>query len=179
MEIMVVRFDDLWSPADPLPDGPVLREIASRVGLAWGIGDLSGRARIGYNPRMRTSLGRAFLKQGRVELNVRLLREHPSELLCTLVHELAHLAVYWQFGSVEPHGPHFRRLMVAAGVSARATHRLAVGELKRLRRRYVYRHVCGGCGMEFKARRVRRDVYCRACGPGMKWEVYRIEHGAG
>lgn len=163
----------LWDAASGLPGPDVLVAVAERCGRAWDMPDLHRRVRIGYNPRLRTTLGRAVLNDRRVELNVRLLRRHPAELIPTLVHELAHLAVHMRYGRVAPHGREFRTLTAAVGMPGGATHDLPVGGLKRTRRRYLYLHRCSDCGATFVARSVRRDTYCRECGPEMSWTVWR------
>ncbi len=162
---------DIWTPAEGLPPRAVLQEIARRCGQLWEIPSLNLRVGIHYNRRMRTALGRAMLREGRVELNVRLLLEHPEELIPTLVHELAHVAAHLRFGRVEPHGPHWRSLMTAAGMRPSATHRLPVAHL---RRAYLYLHRCSGCGRVFVFRRPMRHCYCKACGPDMNWEILRV-----
>jgi len=171
---MRLHVDDLWTPDQPLPTRSVLAAVAGRCGELWQEPDLAHRVRIGYNPRLRTTLGRAKLEQRQVELNPQLLREHPGELLATLVHELAHVVVYQRYGPVPPHGRHFRVLMSAAGLSGKATHDLPVQHLRRRRQRYLYLHRCDGCGYRFTARRVRRGYYCTACGPGMNWDIVRV-----
>ena len=167
------RVDDLWTPREPLPGKRVLTQIAERCGRAWGFACLADGVRIVYNPRLRTALGRALLDERRVELNVRLLRAHLQEFIPTLVHELAHVVVYIRYGRVRPHGMHFRTLMRAVNLSPQATHSLPVGSAKRRRRRYLYLHRCSDCGVSFVARKVRRDLYCRCCGPDMTWTILR------
>ena len=165
--------DDLWRPGMPLPTRRVLLAIAGRCAAAWEMPDLPGRIRIAYNPRLRTTLGRAVLDHRLVELNTRLLAGHPDQLVETLVHELAHLAVHIRYGPVRPHGLQFRAMMRAVGLSPGATHNLPVGHLRRKRRRYLYLHRCSDCGYSFIARTVRRNVYCVACGPEMTWDIFR------
>ena len=169
------KFDvsDLWRPGDPLPAGAILKAIAERCGRAWEMPDLARRVTIVYNPRLRTTLGRAILDDNRVELNVHLLRAYPDELLPAVVHELAHLAAPMRYGKVRPHGREFKALMRAVNVPDDATHRLDTARLKLRRRRYIYLHRCGDCGMMFLARKPRRDCYCKACGPEMSWTVLR------
>ena len=171
------QVDDLWrpEPGKALPGRPVLRQIAQRCGAAWEMPDLADRVRIGYNQRLRTSLGRAVLNEDLVELNPRLLLDHPAELIPTLVHELAHLAVYLRYGRVQPHGIQFRTLMRAVNHSAAATHDLPVEGLRRKRRKYLYLHRCDSCGSEFVDRKVCRNrYYCTDCGPEMHWDVFRV-----
>ena len=167
------RVDDLWTPRDLLPGKGVLGQIAERCGRAWDFASLPEEVRIVYNPRLRTALGRAFPRERRVELNARLLRAHPQEFIPTLAHELAHVVVYIRYGRVRPHGMHFRTLMRAVDLSPQATHSLPVGPAKRRRRRYLYLHRCSDCGAGFVARKVRRDLYCRCCGPDMAWAILR------
>ncbi len=168
--------DDLWSPGPDasLPGRATLLAIAQRCGRAWEMPHLAQRARIGYNARLRTTLGRAVLDERRVELNPRMLRRHPGELVPTLVHEIAHVAVHMRYGAVAPHGVQWRVLMRAVDMSARATHDLPTDGLTRRRRRYLYLHRCSDCGYTFVARKVRRDYYCVACGPDTPWDVFRV-----
>ena len=169
------RFDvsDLWRPGDPLPAGAILTAIAERCGQAWEIPDLARRVTIVYNPRLRTTLGQAILDDNRVELNVHLLRAYPDELLPTVVHELAHLAVRMLYGNARPHGREFKALMRAVNMPADTTHHLDTAGLKLQQRRYVYLHRCSDCGMMFIARKPRRNCYCKACGPEMSWNILR------
>jgi len=176
MAATAFSVDDLWNsaPGASLPAGAVLKAIAERFGRAWDMPNLAARARIGYSARLRTSLGRAILEDGRVELNTRLLLQHPDQLVPTLAHELAHLVVFWRYGRVAPHGIQFRALMRVIGLSAEATHDLPVGGLKRRRRRFLYLHRCTNCGQTFTARRIYRGYYCTDCGPRSSWEILRV-----
>ncbi|MBT3198979.1 MAG: hypothetical protein HN350_03595 [Phycisphaerales bacterium] len=175
MKLPATRFDvsDLWKPGDPLPTGSVLVAIAERCGAAWEIPDLARCVTIVYNQRLRTTLGRAMLNENRVELNTRLLRAYPDELLATLIHELAHLAVRMRYRNAQPHGREFKTLMRSVNLSAAATHQLDTESLNLRRQRYVYLHRCSDCGIMFIARKRRSDCYCRACGPKMSWNIVR------
>ncbi len=172
------RVDDLWRPGDgeALPGREILLAITERCGAAWEMPDLAKRVCIGYNPRLRTSLGRALLQVGQVELNPRLLLDHPAELVPTLVHELAHVVVYMRYGRAQPHGVQFRTLMRAVNLSAAATHDLPTEGLRRRRRRYLYLHRCEDCGNTFIARKTCRNYYCTDCGPETNWEIWRAPH---
>jgi SprT protein len=172
------RLDGIWQPGLPLPGRSVLRALAARCGEIWDCPDLHLRVRIEYNPRLQTTLGRAMLEEDRVDLNVRLLRDNPLELIPTLAHELAHMVVFSRYGKVAPHGRHFRVLMHSAGLPAETTHGLSTDHLKVRRGRYIYLHKCNVCGVTFIARRVRRNCYCRKCGPTMVWDVWRAPDSA-
>lgn len=166
--------EGLWTPQSPLPARTILSRLAARCLSAWRMDSLIPRVRIVYNPRLSTTLGRACLENRRVELNPRLLGEHPDQLLPTLAHELAHLVVYERYGkSARPHGTEFRRLLRALKLPDEAKHHLPVDHLRRNRAKYLYLHRCGDCGQSFLARSVRRNLYCVACGPDMKWDIFR------
>jgi predicted SprT family Zn-dependent metalloprotease len=169
----------LWTPSAPLPTRTLLGKLAARCLAAWRAEHLTPRVRIVYNPRLSTTLGRACLNEFRVELNPRLLTDHPTELVPTLAHELAHLVVYDRHGaSVRPHGAEFRLLMRRVNLPDESKHHLPVGHLRRKRSRYLYLHRCSVCGRSFLARSVRRNCYCVACGPDMEWDVFRAPNSA-
>lgn len=171
--------EGLWTPSAPLPTRKLLSRLAARCLSAWRAEELIPRVRIVYNPRLTTTLGRANLDDPRVELNPRLLAEHPAELIPTLAHELAHLVVHQRHGkSTKPHGAEFRLLLRRLGLPDEARHHLPVRHLRRKRTRYMYLHRCSVCGQSFLARSVRRNYYCLACGPDMEWDVFRAPNTA-
>ncbi|MCD4823629.1 MAG: SprT-like domain-containing protein [Phycisphaerae bacterium] len=170
----MMEMDRLWSPEQSLPTRHVLREMVGFYGRAWGHGDLARRVRVVYNARLSTTLGRAIFQDMLIELNPRLLAEHPAELVPTLGHELAHLVVHLRYGRCSPHGREFKTLMRAVQLPAKATHNLPVKHLRRKRGKYLYLHRCCDCGTSFVARSVRRQYYCIACGPDMKWDIFRV-----
>lgn len=169
----------LWTAENPLPTRKLLTKLTARCLSAWGAETLLPRVRIVYNPRLSTTLGRANLTDLRVELNPRLLAEHPKELIPTLAHELAHLVIYDRHGqAARPHGAEFRRLMRKAHLPDNTNHHLPVEHLRRKRTRYLYLHRCCLCGQSFLARSVRRNYYCLACGPDMEWDIFRATNNA-
>lgn len=172
----LLDMTDLWSADQPLPCGGALAAMVQRALEFWREPALSARVRVLYNSRLRSALGKAFLRENVIHLNPTLLAANPSQLVPTLVHELAHLVVHARFGSVGPHGPHFRCLMAQAGFKGRATVRLENAPVRPRRSRYLYLHVCPLCRQRFIARSVRRNTYCRQCGPDMQWSVYRAPH---
>ncbi len=165
---------DIWQPSQPLPTKSVLCEMIHRIGCAWELPELTEQVKISYNPRLSTTLGRAIFNDMHVELNPRLLRAHPEELPATLAHELAHLVVNIRYGRVAPHGREFKTLMRAVNLSPKATHNLPVTHLRRGRKKYLYLHRCCDCGYKFVARSARKQYYCLACGPDMKWDIFRL-----
>ncbi len=171
--VNTVETDAIWNPTLPLPARDSLRQLTDRIGLSWGIKNLHRKVQVVYNLKLSTTLGRAILNSGVVELNPRLLNKHPNEMIPTLVHELAHIVVYRRFGRAAPHGKHFKALMGALNLSPKSMHSLPVGHLRRKRKKYLYLHCCSECKYRFVARSYRRNYYCVACGPSMKWDVYR------
>lgn len=171
-----IFLDDIWNPSQPLPTQSVLRRLIAEICQTWDAGELAHKIRTGYNVRLSTTLGRALYSKMRIELNPRLLSEHPAELIPTLAHELAHLVARHRYGSTSPHGPEFRAMMRSLNLSGKATHNLPVSHLRKSRKstKYLYLHRCAQCGYKFVARSQRRNYYCLACGPEMKWDIYRL-----
>ncbi|HNX27405.1 MAG TPA: SprT-like domain-containing protein [Phycisphaerae bacterium] len=170
-----ISLDDIWNPSQPLPTRSALRRMVEVICEIWDAGELSRQIRTGYNMRLSTTLGRALYSELRIELNPRLLAENPGELVPTLAHELAHLVARERYGNISPHGPEFRAMMRSLNLSGRATHNLPVAHLRKNRRtKYLYLHRCEQCGYKFVARSPRRNYYCLACGPEMKWDIYRL-----
>lgn len=118
-----------WTPE-------VVTEVIATTLRTWGAEGYGAKVRWCWNPRLRTTIGRAIFEDHLVELNPHLLARHPGEIRGVLIHELAHLVVVAQFGFREsPHGPRWKALMHAAGESTRATHQLDVGNLRRRRKK--------------------------------------------
>lgn len=117
------------------PPGEIDAVIAGSLRL-WEAEDLGPRLRWCWNPRLRTTIGRALLEEGVLELNPLLLGRHPEEMRGVVIHELAHLVVTARHGlRVAPHGEAWKALMRASGESTRATHDLDVEGLRSTRRR--------------------------------------------
>lgn len=112
------------------PPGQVDEVIAESLRL-WQAEDLAPRLRWCWNPRLRTTIGRALLEEDMLELNPLLLGRHPQEMRGVVIHELAHLVVTARHGlRVAPHGAAWKALMRSAGESTRATHDLDVDGLR-------------------------------------------------
>ena len=128
---------------------------------------------VSWNSRLRTTAGRAFYREGRIELNPELLERSPDHVDTVLVHEAAHVAAYRLFGSHCPaHGRHWRGLMRLAGLPPDVTHQLPIPRGRRSRRsERLYLRVCDACGNRRIARIVRYDA-C-ACGAARRFLVLR------
>lgn len=108
--------------------------VADAAFAAWGAGEARKEFHWIWNPRLRTTAGRAFLREGRVELNPLLLARHPEVVRQVVIHEFAHLVAHRRRPREPGHGPAWRALMRAAGLLPRASHRLPVDDLRRPRR---------------------------------------------
>jgi predicted SprT family Zn-dependent metalloprotease len=134
-----------------LPGAAELERTAAELLAAWRVLDTT--VRVVWNAKLTTTAGRAFQRNGRIELNPTLLAKAPHELPVVLVHEAAHIAAFRLFGANIPaHGRHWRSLMRLAGHEPSVTHDIPVDDVRpsravaQRRRRYVYLRVCDACG---------------------------------
>lgn len=159
---LVAKVVSGWE-GDTALDGRVLaiqcRERVQELGLA----ELAGRLRVGWNRRLRSTAGRAWLNEGWIELNPRLLEHGRDEVRLTLLHELAHLVAHERHGrGIAPHGAEWQQACAELGIpGAPVTHRL---DLPRHRQRKRFLYQCPACGLEMKrVRRMKRQAACLAC----------------
>ncbi|MFY9341950.1 MAG: SprT family zinc-dependent metalloprotease [Planctomycetota bacterium] len=154
-----------------LPTAAELTTRASELLAGWRVADT--RIRVRWNRRLTTTAGRAFQRNGRIELNPTLLAKAPTELPAVLVHEAAHIAAFRLFGpNIPAHGRHWRSLMRLAGHEPAVTHDIPVDDVRAAaraparhrRRRFVYLRVCDACGDRalFAAMRYGRCHGCAA-----------------
>jgi SprT protein len=147
----------------PLPSAVALQERAVSLLLSLGAENLAARLRVGWNDRMRTTVGRADFQRCHIWLNPALQKFGPAEIDRTLRHELAHLLAYFRSRRwILPHGPQWRRACCDLGIPCeRAGHTLPlIG--RSLRRRFVY--LCGQCHRHFpRVHRIRRATACLDC----------------
>jgi hypothetical protein len=140
-------------PGRPLPIPREAGELLTRWGGIWGRPGLRGEVRVEFSPRLTRSLGRCLPRRGVIRLNPVLVepgwRDHFPEVLC---HEAAHVVAFALHGRRRPHGPEWRRLMIAAGFEPRAAIRVDGGRVDVAR---------GGIG-----RRGSRGESGRPSGPG-------------
>lgn len=134
-----------------LPSVDELERRAAELLAAWRVRDTA--VRVVWNGSLTTTAGRAFCRNGRVELNPTLLAKALDQLAMVLTHEAAHIAAFRLFGpNVAAHGRHWRALMRLAGHEPSITHDIPIDDVcapqRRVvrRRRYVYLRVCEACG---------------------------------
>ncbi len=108
-----------------------IRAELDRLLESWQVLDLTTAIDWCWNPRLRTTAGRAVFLDMLVELNPLLLARHPDQVVHLLAHEAAHLVVQRLHGRQPPHGRIWKAYMVAVGESTRASHHLDVAGLRR------------------------------------------------
>ncbi len=158
-----------------LPTPDELQRRASELFSQWRVGDTA--VDVAWNTRLSTTVGRAFVRRGRIELNPHLLAKAPAQLETVLTHEAAHVAAFRLFGANIPtHGRHWRSLMRLVGQEPDVTHRILVKRLRR-RRSYLYLRVCGACGERAVSAKVSYGR-CRGCSRRDEYLVVRATASA-
>ena len=158
-DFLCVPSPDRIEPADIRYLLGHARALLSELGLFR----LAGELRVRWNARMRSTAGRATWPDGVVELNPALMQIGETEVLRTLLHELAHLVAYERSGRrrIRPHGREWQRACVELGIPGEsASHRLELPS-RSMRRQWAY--TCPHCGVEVE--RVRRMARFSACWP--------------
>lgn len=155
-----------------LPAERELQALGESLLVEWSATELSRRWSVGWNARMRTRAGVAWLEERHIDLNPKLLARNPSRVREILAHELAHLVTWHRDPSAPQHGLHWAQLMRRAGLPARRYHGMAVGDLRQRRRTFYYLHLCTTCSAWWIGKKLRRDRHCDRCGPALV-HVYR------
>lgn len=141
-----------------------LTEACSNLAMTLGLNELSHRVGVEWNPRMRSTAGRATWPSCLIELNTHLPQISKDEVRRTLLHELAHLVTYERLGhgNVSPHGEEWQRACADLGIPGEsATHRLAL-PTRSVKRKWKY--VCLNCNSSIeRVRRFKGRVACYEC----------------
>lgn len=136
------------------------REATENLGLP----KLSEKISVTWNSRMRTTVGRAFWPDCRIEMNPR-LREFPQEeTQRTLRHELAHLIAYARCGrrKIAPHGSEWQTACADLGIPGESVRHTLPLKPRRMHRKYSY--TCPSCMAVFsRVRRIKRPSACHTC----------------
>ena len=159
-----LELDLMPTPARAPLSEAALQNIARRLLRETDCATLAERVRVRWEPKLRTSAGRACYAQALVLLNPRLLECVDGEVDRTLRHELAHLLAHFRAGHrrIAPHGAEWQRACHDLGLAhERRCHDLPWPRRKH-RVRYVYR--CPGCQREIhRVRPLRGRVACLTC----------------
>ncbi len=141
-----------------------LSEWCARQARSFGLVRLAERVVVKWNPRLRTTAGRAWWPDRTVELNPRLRELPEQEMWCTIRHELAHLIAYERAGRrrVQAHGPEWRLACAELGIPGESSCHHLPFEVHQQRRRYSY--ICPKCATTIeRVRRMRGAVACYTC----------------
>ncbi len=150
--------------ADGFPVDPLLTARAARLLLEIGETELARRTRVVFNPRLRSTAGRADWQKRLVMLNPLLIGLAEDEPERTLRHELAHLVARARARGrrIASHGPEWRLACAALGIPGeRATHSLPLPRFRQARRHH---YQCPAClAVVSRARPIKRPSACAVC----------------
>jgi len=122
-----------------------------------------------WNRRMRSTAGRAFLYEAKVELNPRLLhldndlKESLSQVRQTLLHELAHLLAHHRHGrGIAAHGAEWKQACCDLGIPGESTtHQLNLPTRKHKKK---WSYTCPHClAIILRVRRMKTQSACYPC----------------
>jgi len=155
-------------PVRPVVGNPgeqdALRTWCADQAARLGMRELAERVQVRWNPRMRTTAGRAWWPDRIIELNPKLNDHSSEELWRTLKHEMAHLVAYERAGRrrIEPHGPEWRAACADLGIPGEKPYHTLPLKGRKMKRNYSY--TCPACQSAFqRVRRIRRMVACYDC----------------
>jgi SprT protein len=152
------------APPAPGTADPGLTAWCQETARSFGLHELARKVTVAWNPRMRTTAGRAWWPSRAIELNPK-LREFPEEESWrTLKHEFAHLLAYERCGRrrIDPHGAEWRAACVELGIPNESTYHSLPLKGRKLKRKHAY--VCPSClTMVRRVRPIRSAVACYTC----------------
>lgn len=141
-----------------------LTQLAVQKLLAIGLGALSTRLHVLWNPRMRSTAGLAYPSIATIVLNPRLRDFGNHEVERTLFHELAHLVAQHRAGRrrIAPHGTEWQRACADLGI--RNESRCHDLPLPRRKQNIKHVYLCPNCKTELeRVRAFRRAAACLSC----------------
>lgn len=144
-------------------DHSLMRQCAE---LVRGLGheSLADKLVVTWNSRMRSTAGRAFWPEGKIELNPKLTDFSAEEVRNTMLHELAHLLAYARAGRkrIKAHGSEWRQACCDLGIpDERATHNLPLPSREMARQ---WRYTCPACKEAIeRVRKMKRYAGCYRC----------------
>ena len=144
---------------------PELIRLCRNECFRLGKSELAQGLMVYWNARMRSTAGRAYCKDRRIDLNPRMKRVAPEQIEHTLRHELAHLLAFARWTRkwpLKPHGPEWQRACADLGIpGAPVTHNMPL--MRRvMSRKWCY--TCPVCRVKIlRVRRFRQPSACRRC----------------
>lgn len=117
-----------------------------------------------FNPRLRSTGGRYFMKSHDIEISPHQLQAHgPEEVEKIIKHELCHYHLHIQKRGYQHRDPEFKALLAQVGGSRFCKNLPASIQSKRKTEPYRYKLICERCGMSYLRKR-RIDPRRYACG---------------
>jgi predicted SprT family Zn-dependent metalloprotease len=151
------------TPPDPLFDTGMTAWCQEQA-VAFGLPELARKVRVTWNPRMRTTAGRAWWPSRSIEMNPKLKDFSEADIWRTLKHEFAHLLAYERCGRrhIDPHGPEWRAACTELGIPGEQPYHSLPLKARRLKRNHAY--ACPSClAVITRVRPIRRAVACYSC----------------
>jgi SprT protein len=141
-----------------------LTALAKQLSRSLGLSRLAKSVHVTWNPRLKTTAGRAYRSGWMIELNPRLADISQEEIDRTFRHELAHLVSYARAGRnrIAAHGPEWRQACADLGIPGEDRCHDLPFERSRQRRKWAYE--CPKCGHILeRVRRVKLAAACYQC----------------
>jgi SprT protein len=131
---------------------------------ALAFNELARKVHVYWNPRMRTTAGRAWWPDRVIELNPKLKDCEPEEIWRTLKHELAHLVAYERCGRrrIDPHGPEWQTACADLGIPGELPCHDLPFKRRKMKRNHTY--ACSNClAVIHRVRLITKPVACYEC----------------
>ncbi len=148
----------------PALDDRSLTAWCAESAKSLGLGELSRKIKVYWNPRMRTTAGRAWWPDRKIELNPKLKEHSPDEIWRTLKHELAHLVAYERNGRrrIDPHGVEWQVACEDLGIPGERPYHNLPFKRRKMKRKHAY--TCSNCATTIKrVKPIKRPVACYDC----------------
>ncbi len=150
-------------PTAGQPD-PEMTSWCKDTAQSFKLPELAKKVRVSWNPRMRTTAGRAWWPARTIELNPKLKDFSDEEVWRTLKHESAHLLAYERCGRkrIEPHGIEWKTACAELGIAGESTYHSLPLKGRKMKRKHSY--ACPSClAVILRVRPMRRAVACYTC----------------
>lgn len=149
-------------------DEALTREAVELL-LKLGLPHIAEKVTVIWNKRLRTTAGRAYSAQAKIELNPRLQvldeEKREQEIRQTFLHELAHVVAYSRYPNqgIKAHGPEWKKACADLGIPGEERcHDLQLGRRTTMRKNYAY--LCPVCEeVIYRVKRMKRSVACYEC----------------
>jgi len=132
--------------------------------VVFELPELARKIRVSWNPRMRTTAGRAWWPARQIEINPKLKEFSDDEVWRTLKHEFAHLIAYERCGrrKIDPHGIEWQTACKDLGIAGESVYHHLPLKGRKMKRNHAY--ACPSCLAVIKrVRPFKKAVACYSC----------------